>query len=76
MHERTNTVLTGFIAPVEREQEDDGTIHHGTSKHQAILSMDMATWREIIDAFNLKEPMIKHRKEATNAGPGARGWYS
>ncbi|CAM1502256.1 Fc.00g042400.m01.CDS01 [Cosmosporella sp. VM-42] len=64
------------LAPVEREQEDDGTIRHGAAKHQAILSMDMATWREIIDTFDLKEPMIKHRREATNSGPGARGWYS
>lgn len=63
-------------APVDREMEEDGTVRHGAAKHQAILSMDMATWREIIDTFDLKEPLIKHRKEATHSGPGARGWYS
>lgn len=45
-------------------------------KHQAVMSMDMATWRDIIKAFNIKEPMIEHRKEQTNGGPGAKGWYS
>lgn len=38
--------------------------------------MDMATWRDIVDTFDLKEPMIEHRREATDSGPGARGWYS
>lgn len=64
------------LAPVDREAEEEGTVRHSASKHQAILSMDMETWREIIDTFDLKEPMISHRQEATNTGPGARGWYS
>lgn len=38
--------------------------------------MDMQTWREIIEVFQLKEPMIEHRKETKATGPGARGWYS
>jgi hypothetical protein len=38
--------------------------------------MDMETWQDIIDTFDLKEPMIAHRKEVTTSGPGARGWYS
>ncbi|KAH7175507.1 Nse4 C-terminal-domain-containing protein [Dactylonectria macrodidyma] len=64
------------LAPVDREAEEEGGGRHSTSKHQAILSMDMETWREIIDTFDLNEPMITHRKEAVNTGPGARGWYS
>ncbi|KAH8171750.1 binding domain of nse4/EID3 to nse3-MAGE domain-containing protein [Sarocladium implicatum] len=64
------------LAPVDREVEDDGTIRHGAAKHQAILSMDMQTWRDIIDTFQLTEPMIEHRKENKATGPGARGWYS
>lgn len=65
-----------IAAPVDREAEEEGAVRHSASKHQAILSMDMETWREIIDTFDLKEPMITHRQEATNTGPGARGWYS
>ncbi|KAF4966476.1 hypothetical protein FZEAL_10651 [Fusarium zealandicum] len=64
------------LAPVDRETEEEETARHGAAKHQAILSMDMETWRDIIDTFGLQEPMIAHRKEATNTGPGARGWYS
>jgi len=45
-------------------------------KHQAILAMDMATWEEIIRVLELKEPMIPHREEHVDRGPGARGWYS
>ncbi|KAG5930073.1 hypothetical protein E4U53_002313 [Claviceps sorghi] len=66
------------LAPVEREPIGDGTHHqrHGASKHQAILSMDEQTWREIIDVFQITNPMIPHRREANHSGPGARGWYS
>ncbi|KAJ4194130.1 hypothetical protein NW767_003728 [Fusarium falciforme] len=64
------------LAPVDREAEEEEPTRHGAAKHQAILSMDMETWRDIIDTFGLQEPMIAHRKEATNTGPGARGWYS
>jgi non-structural maintenance of chromosomes element 4 len=45
-------------------------------KHQAIMSIDMETWRDIIDAFDIKEPMIPHRNEDHLQQPGARGWYS
>ncbi|PNY26523.1 Non-structural maintenance of chromosome element 4 [Tolypocladium capitatum] len=64
------------LAPVDREADEDGTVRHSASKHQAVLSMDMKMWREIIDVFDLKESMIEHRREATSGGPGARGWYS
>lgn len=45
-------------------------------RHQAIMSIDMATWRDMIDIFNITEPMIPHRQEEEQQGPGARGWYS
>lgn len=51
-------------------------MRQGASKHQAVMSMDMATWQDIIETLDLREPMIEHRKEATAGGPGARGWYS
>jgi hypothetical protein len=60
----------------EAEAEDEEPTRHGAAKHQAILSMDMEIWQDIIDTFGLTEPMIAHRREATSSGPGARGWYS
>lgn len=45
-------------------------------RHQAIMSIDMPTWRNIIEAFDIKQPMIPNRQEETQQGPGARGWYS
>ncbi|KAK1992617.1 Nse4-domain-containing protein [Colletotrichum falcatum] len=48
-----------------------------TTKQQAIFSMDMQTWQDIIDTFDIREPMITHRQEGgSTQAPGARGWYS
>ncbi|OHE96634.1 hypothetical protein CORC01_08091 [Colletotrichum orchidophilum] len=58
------------------DTNEDGTVKRETAKQQAIFSMDMQTWQDIIDTFGIEEPMITHRKEATAQGPGARGWYS
>ncbi|KAL7913545.1 Nse4 C-terminal domain-containing protein [Trichoderma velutinum] len=63
------------LAPVDRERDDTEAIRQATSKHQAILSMDMETWQDIIDTMGITEPMIEHRRELTVSGPGARGWY-
>lgn len=49
---------------------------NGAMRHQAIMSIDFATWRDLIDAFEIKTPMIPHREEEDNTGPGAKGWYS
>ena len=66
-----------YKAPVEREHDgDDPQRGASSSKHQAILSMDMKTWQDIIDTLHLEEPMIQHRVEPNQSGPGARGWYS
>ncbi|KAL1866005.1 hypothetical protein Daus18300_006906 [Diaporthe australafricana] len=48
---------------------------HGTMKRQAIMSIDMPTWRDLIQTFKIREPMIEHRQEGQTQGPGARGWY-
>ena len=50
----------------------------GLMKHQAVLSMDMDTWEEIIAAWELKEkePMIPHRKEEGPREMGGRGWFT
>jgi hypothetical protein len=69
------SILTPRLAPVDREDDDATATRQSSSKHQAILSMDMETWQDIIDTLGLKEPMIEHRQELSATGPGARGWY-
>ncbi|OTA61444.1 hypothetical protein K449DRAFT_405931 [Hypoxylon sp. EC38] len=67
----------GFPAlhPVDREEET-GTSKHRAQKQQAVFSIDMELWRDIIDVFNITEPIIEHRKEESHQGPGSRGWYN
>ncbi|CAH0039208.1 unnamed protein product [Clonostachys solani] len=64
------------LAPVMRETDEEPSLRQGGSKHQAILSMDMATWEDIVETLELAEPLIKHRVESTLDNPGAKGWYS
>lgn len=54
---------------VEKSKTDD------TLKHQAVFSIDMPLWRDLIKTFNIKDSMIKHRQEVSQDGPGAKGWY-
>ncbi|KAH7112133.1 Nse4 C-terminal-domain-containing protein [Dendryphion nanum] len=43
-------------------------------KHQAVFSIDWPTWKSLINAFDIKQPLIPHRfPEETNLAPG--GWY-
>ncbi|KAL2161324.1 hypothetical protein VTH06DRAFT_8545 [Thermothelomyces fergusii] len=64
------------IEPVRKNSSAEPSRSKAAMRHQAIMSIDMATWRDIIDAFDIKEPMIPHRQEEPQQGPGARGWYS
>ncbi|ORY05159.1 Nse4 C-terminal-domain-containing protein [Clohesyomyces aquaticus] len=44
-------------------------------KHQAVFTMDWPTWKKLIEAFDIKTPLIPHRKpEETTVAAGA--WYS
>jgi non-structural maintenance of chromosomes element 4 len=56
----------------EPQQQSDGS----PMKHQAVLSIDMAMWKEMIEIFDVKEPMIPHRKEEEHATVGKTGWYA
>jgi non-structural maintenance of chromosomes element 4 len=47
----------------------------GDSKHQAVLAIDMASWKQLIDVFSIREPMIPHREEENELEVGGRGWY-
>ncbi|KAI1472510.1 uncharacterized protein F4812DRAFT_15642 [Daldinia caldariorum] len=63
------------LDPVDREDETAASKHRA-QKQQAVFSIDMKTWRDIVDAFNITEPIIEHRKEQSLQGPGSRGWYN
>ncbi|KAK1779979.1 Nse4 C-terminal-domain-containing protein [Copromyces sp. CBS 386.78] len=63
-------------AQFNADVQDKAQGRHGTTRHQAIMSIDMPIWRDIINAYNIKEPMIEHREEESQQGPGAQGWYS
>jgi hypothetical protein len=47
----------------------------GAHKHQSVIALDMAEWEELIELFDVKEPMIKHREEA-HTSVGTKGWYA
>ncbi|KAN0089476.1 Nse4 domain containing protein [Hyaloscypha variabilis] len=47
-----------------------------TAKHQAVLAIDMDHWEQLIDLFDIKEPMIQHREEEEQYNVGRRGWYA
>ncbi|KAK4102166.1 hypothetical protein N658DRAFT_423994 [Parathielavia hyrcaniae] len=64
------------IEPVRKNASAEPSRSKAAMRHQAIMSIDMATWRDIIDAFDIRQPMIPHRQEEMQQGPGARGWYS
>lgn len=64
------------IAPIRKDTEENSPTRHAATRNQAILSIDVETWQGIVDALNITEPMIEHRQEANNGGPGARSWYS
>jgi len=46
------------------------------SKHQAVLALDYSTWQQLIQAFDIQEPMIPHRDDEPAAQVGSKGWYA
>ncbi|KAF2456311.1 Nse4 C-terminal-domain-containing protein [Lineolata rhizophorae] len=45
------------------------------SKHQAIFSLDWETWQNLVQAFDIREPIIPHRNEEEGRNVTGRGWY-
>lgn len=44
-------------------------------RNQAIFSIDYATWKALVRAFDIKSSLIPHREpEATDVA--GKGWYS
>lgn len=46
-----------------------------SSRHQAIFSLNFETWRKLVRAFDIKEPLIPHRDEEHVTQVGNSGWY-
>lgn len=55
--------------PVEQARKRKST------RHQAVFGIDFGTWRELVQAFDIKEPLIPHRTEERTQVQ-ANGWYS
>jgi hypothetical protein len=36
----------------------------------------MHTWKELIEVFEIKQPMIRHRQEEEYNNVGKKGWYA
>jgi len=45
------------------------------TRHQAVFSLDFPTWRALVEAFNIAEPVIPDRKDDQGPRVGATGWY-
>ncbi|KAJ5035083.1 uncharacterized protein L3040_008344 [Drepanopeziza brunnea f. sp. 'multigermtubi'] len=58
------------------DPDRDATAKGDHPKHQAVMSMDMAMWDDLIRTFDIKEPMIRHREEESYTNVGAKGWYA
>ncbi|CAD6502059.1 BgTH12-02302 [Blumeria graminis f. sp. triticale] len=59
-----------------RDDEGNGNVNGTATKHQAVLSLDMASWKEMIQLFDIKDPMILHRNEPESRTLNKKGWYA
>lgn len=68
-----------YLIPQDKSPSS-GTAPHkrqdGVMKHQAVLSLDYQTWEELIEVFEITEPMIEHRKDTAVRELGGKGWYT
>ncbi|TLD07608.1 hypothetical protein PgNI_10277 [Pyricularia grisea] len=58
------------------DQDDAEAVEKGNAtRHQAVISLDEASWKDVVKAFSITKSMIPHRDEPVQR-PGARGWYN
>lgn len=58
------------------DQDDTEAVEKGSvTRHQAVLSIDESSWKDVVKTFNITKSMIPHRDEPVQR-PGARGWYN
>jgi hypothetical protein len=46
----------------------------GATRHQAVFAIDMKMWEDLIDAFNITEPLIPDRGDQ-GVRVSSTGWY-
>ncbi|KIH87668.1 nuclear protein qri2 [Sporothrix brasiliensis 5110] len=56
--------------------ENGGSAPEDTQRHQLILAIDMAMWKEMIELFNITKPMIEHRESAEPSHPSGQTWFT
>ncbi|KAF2686417.1 Nse4-domain-containing protein [Lentithecium fluviatile CBS 122367] len=62
-----------LLIPAEARTLSDQR-EHNVEKHQAIFSIDWPTWQALIEAFDIRKPLIPHRiPDEANVRPG--GWH-
>ncbi|CAK7225293.1 hypothetical protein SCUCBS95973_005815 [Sporothrix curviconia] len=60
-----------------RANADEGNDEpEDTQRHQMILSIDMAMWKQMIELFQIETPMIEHRETAQPLHPSGRAWFT
>ncbi|KAI6250693.1 Non-structural maintenance of chromosome element 4 [Erysiphe necator] len=65
------------IPYLELRDDEDSTRPDGLKrKHQAVLALDMASWKQLIEIFKIHETIIPHREEQEIQNLGAKGWYA
>ncbi|KAI9779946.1 MAG: nuclear protein [Geoglossum umbratile] len=47
----------------------------GVQKNQAVFNLSWPTWQDLVDAFQITEPVIPNRESDEGAACGRRGWY-
>ncbi|KAF2165335.1 hypothetical protein M409DRAFT_67200 [Zasmidium cellare ATCC 36951] len=61
--------------PVIKERQEHAKSSN-VKRHQAVFSIDMATWQGLVKVFDIREPMIPNREAEPATQVGARGWYT
>lgn len=56
--------------------DDESDEPEDTQRHQMILSIDMAMWKQMIELFKIEAPMIEHRETAQPLHPSGRAWFT
>ncbi|KAH8886678.1 Nse4-domain-containing protein [Thozetella sp. PMI_491] len=64
------------LAPQDVEKDPNVKPDRSVKRNQAFMSIDMRTWKDMIQAFNITEPLIPHRQEQAQHGISAGQWYS
>lgn len=59
----------------QEDQEDQQIEDVPQERHQAVFHLDFEVWDDLIDAFDIKDSIIPHRRTGEEVQLGATGWY-